>query len=113
LTTKYESGRQVEQKVVLFLKKNGYSATRSAGSKGTFDVIGYNGSVVRFIQVKTSASEKTTYGKELAEMMACETPGSSSKEFWIHVKRKGFVQIWTTDESIEFPSGAIINGKAR
>lgn len=113
MTTKYQSGRQVEQKVVLFLKANGYKVTRSAGSKGVFDVIAYNESTVRFIQVKTSASPKTTYARELSEMMESETPQSTSKEFWIHVRRKGFVQIITTNENLPFPEGAIINGNAR
>lgn len=50
--TNYKRGRQAEYKYVDKLKSEGYSAVRTAGSHGVFDVIGVNEKEIILVQVK-------------------------------------------------------------
>ena len=89
----YSRGRNVELKIVHFLEDCGYTSTRSAGSKGAFDVIAYNGKHVRFIQSKYTNDENRSYAADIAKMEGVEVPPYATKELWIYVKDKGFRKV--------------------
>jgi len=91
-TTKYVKGRAIEYKVAAFLKGKGYAVTRAAGSKGVFDVIAYNGRVVRFIQVKLTAKRNINqYKIELDSIFDTPVPESfCTRELWVYVHNIGF-----------------------
>lgn len=108
--TKYDSGRRVEYAVQKWLAESigKYGTTRSAGSKGAFDVIAYNPYMVRFIQVKRETA-KTSYKADLSRMEGVELPPSCSKELWVYTKGKGFTLIYVLGDipvELSFPDGA-------
>jgi Holliday junction resolvase-like predicted endonuclease len=111
LATKYSKGRAIEQRVMTFLKMSGFSAMRSAGSKGVFDIIAYNKEMVRFIQIKSGASpRKSMYKADIESIMSTEVPPVlSSRELWIHKDNVGFTEIYINTTlflpAILFPAG--------
>jgi Holliday junction resolvase-like predicted endonuclease len=113
MATKYSSGRSVEQKAINFLKELGYEVMRSAGSKGTFDIIAYNLGGVRFIQIKSGVDpEKATYKTDIAGIMSAVVPEvNATRELWVHKTGVGFVQVLTDDlirpRASEFPKSVI------
>jgi len=52
--TKYEKGRGFEAYIIKKLREAGYYTTRSAGSKGVFDVVAIKNGVVWGVQCKAS-----------------------------------------------------------
>lgn len=106
--TKYERGRQVEYAIAAFLRKHGYTVFRSAGSKGAFDLIAFNQNVIRLIQSKSSADDKYNYRQDEEKMSKIVVPPIATKELWIYVSKRGFVEIRTTNEELEYANGARI-----
>lgn len=92
-TSQYSKGRAIEAKIVNFLKAEGYNAVRSAGSKGAFDVIAYNDSVVRFIQSKYTNDPDRGYKTDLRKMSECLVPQFCTRELWVYLANKGFYEI--------------------
>lgn len=107
MNTNYQSGVRIERNIVIFLREHGYSVLRSAGSKGVIDVVAYNTKTVRFIQSKTTKTSSTSYAKDIKSLLDLQIPEYCSKEFWIHVYRKGY-KILTTEKDLEYPNGSII-----
>lgn len=56
MTTAYRRGRRVEYLLKNELEEKGWSVIRSAGSRGTADLIAWRARQVRFIQVKRCRS---------------------------------------------------------
>lgn len=89
----YSKGSRTELKIVSFLEDEGYTVTKSAGSKGAFDVIAYNSRVVRFIQSKYTSDANRSYAADIRKMEAADVPPYATKELWIYVKNKGFTKV--------------------
>lgn len=89
--TNYQRGRKAEYKVVEVLKKQGYEAFRTAGSKGPFDVMGLNDREVILVQVKRGRKKRSTRDAR-ALLAALPTPPGVKKEIWVWVDRQGFVR---------------------
>jgi hypothetical protein len=55
---KYKQGRYYEHKTMRYLESHGYQCIRSAGSKGSIDVVGYCEGGIVFVQVKCSPKRR-------------------------------------------------------
>ena len=79
-------GIQTEREAQKELESLGYSAVRSRGSFGAFDVIAWNKDVVRFVQVKREKAKwnkRTSYKKVIEELEKIELPCNTTKELWV------------------------------
>ena len=92
MTNKYNSGRVTEYKIKKFLIEHGYSVQRSAGSKGTFDIIAYNDKIHRHIQAKRE-NKKSSYKKDIKQIEESFSPPLTSKELWVWRAKIGWVEI--------------------
>lgn len=88
LMTRYSVGRRREQETVHYLRSEGYGTLRAAGSKGVFDVVGYNSAVVRFIQVKSSKAQYGSLRSDLESVNGAAVPEGATKELWVYEPRK-------------------------
>ena len=79
--TNYEKGRTAEYKAMLQLREDGYAVLRTAGSHGMYDVVAWNPTEVRFIQVKLNCKPTE---RELAALEAAHVPHGCSKELWTY-----------------------------
>lgn len=109
MTNQYARGRRIEQTIVKFLNDNGYKATRSAGSKGAFDVIAFSPNVIRFIQSKYTDDPKRSFAGEIRKIIEAKVPDCATKELWIYVKDKGFAEV----HFISKPKNVVIPKKVR
>lgn len=76
----YNRGRAREYSTMRILENCGYECIRSAGSHGMFDVIAWNKSGVRFIQIKLDC--KPTLA-ELEGLQECRSiPAGCTVELW-------------------------------
>jgi hypothetical protein len=106
--TNYVRGREVEYKCVAVLRKEGYGYIRASSSKGAFDVIGFNGECVRFIQLKREMKKQGSYPTVREEIREIEVPEfvvgefnaadviipmPATKELWIWTDNLGW-SIW-------------------
>jgi Holliday junction resolvase len=83
----YRRGRAYEYRVIRMLEQTGYSAGRSAGSHGLFDVWAVNAQHIRVIQVKCgSASMSPAEREQFRELPA---PANVSKEIWAFSGKRG------------------------
>lgn len=86
-------GADAERRCVVELKSAGYSALRSAASKGPYDVVAISSSEVLLIQLKrTKKFSKVSYKKEIDAMVALPIPpgGVVKKQLWCWVDREGW-----------------------
>lgn len=83
MATRYESGRSSEYKVQNELEAEGYCTTRAAGSKGKVDVIAWNATDIRFIQVKTFLTKVGSYAADIRALEAMTFPTGSTVELWV------------------------------
>jgi len=60
-------GRRTEQRSVKLLEADGYVCTRSAGSRGTWDIIGIRSTDVVLVQVKTRRWPKSQELRRLGQ----------------------------------------------
>jgi len=81
-------GTSKEYKAIRLLRNEGYYTVRSAGSHGLWDIVAYNHTKVRFIQVK-SAGVKPSAAERRA-LLHASVPRNCSKEIWTDIPRKGF-----------------------
>lgn len=80
--TNYSKGRRREWAAIKFLTDSGFTAYRTAGSKGAFDVIAHDDKCVRFIQIK-SESKKTSRLSDISSIEAISVPECATKELWV------------------------------
>ena len=83
MATKYEAGRQSEYKVQTELEAEGYCTLRAAGSKGKVDVVAWNETETRFIQVKTFLTRQGSYAADIKALDGMVFPTGSTVELWI------------------------------
>jgi len=81
----YQKGRQYEYRTINKLREAGYTATRSAGSHGIYDVIAWNEHEVKFIQVKFNCYPTKS---EIELFLGDKIPNNTTKEVWIYLKGK-------------------------
>jgi Holliday junction resolvase len=81
----YAKGRRAEYRVQKLLEAVGFDTIRSAGSKGTWDVVAIGVSAVRLIQVK---SDVRASKEEREAMKEYRTPAGVTKEIWTFFRRR-------------------------
>lgn len=69
------------------LTKSGYTITRSAASKGVFDIVGFNKNHFIMVQVKRAKVFKYSFKKEREEISKYEVPPNSKKELWLWIDK--------------------------
>lgn len=89
----YEQGRRIEYKTRDYLVERGYEVVRAAGSKGKFDIVAYNDSHIRFIQVKYNCNVSAKE-KEAIE----DTP----------IPPNGVLEIWAWKTRVKGPEVTIV-----
>lgn len=77
--TNYQSGARAERLLRAKLKRHGYEVVRSAGSKGMFDLVAWNTTIIRFIQVKSGDAPTK---EALTDIDNCKLPPNSFAELW-------------------------------
>ncbi len=76
----YERGRRFEYRTIKLLEATGYTAGRSAGSHGIFDVWAFNAMHWRLIQVKSRSASMSPAEREAFQQL--DVPPNVSKELW-------------------------------
>lgn len=88
----YKRGRDAEYECMQQLREEGFTAFRTAGSHGMFDVIAVNDTIIRLIQVerikKGKSTRKTRDWKTIQNFKNC--PPGTFKELWIKVDYDGW-----------------------
>ena len=79
--SRYRRGRDLENRTRKELERHNFTVVRSAGSKGTIDIVAWDRLWLRLIQVKTSTRDVTPVEREALE------------ELWI--PRGARVELWT------------------
>ena len=106
----YICGRNKEYLAKKQLEANGSYVTRSAGSKGIFDLVAITHERVTLIQVKTTKRvsspnfTEATYRLDIdAIRTVTKIPPNCDKQLWVWLDHKGWVKYKVTDtELIEF-----------
>jgi len=91
--SKYSLGANIEREIKTHLEENNFSVIRSAGSKGCFDIVAFNNSVLKFIQVKYVKDKKhmKVTKDEYARLKKMIVPDIATKEIWFRIKKvKGY-----------------------
>ena len=89
--SRYIRGRQYEYMAAAALRKQGYRVTRSASSKGAFDLIGVGEKDIKLVQVKSG--RRGISKKELAELEAITVPDCAIIEVWYYPGNRQRVRI--------------------
>ena len=76
-----KKGVRNEHKAIKLLEASGYLCTRSAGSRGIFDLIAVNHYGIRFIQVKTNGWPGTVEREDMATAKI-NMPPNATVECW-------------------------------
>ncbi len=91
-TSRYQQGRDAEYRVNRELGIEGYDIGRFAGSHGKADTLAWDGTMIRFIQVKTFRSKKPpSYAEDIAGLAAMRLPPNATAELWVRqIGQKGW-----------------------
>ena len=76
----YRKGYLREIKAVHELKRKGYLAFRSAGSKSPFDVVAISSSEILLLQVK---SGRKNLKEEIRKLRRIKVPKCAKKQLWV------------------------------
>jgi len=76
----YRKGYLREIKAVHELKRKGYLAFRTAGSKSPFDVVAISKSEILLLQVK---SKRKNLKEEIRKLKKIKVPKCAKKQLWI------------------------------
>lgn len=79
MASHYTRGARLERLARRVLEAGGFAVTRSAGSKGSVDLIAANAWTVRFIQVKAQGQIRPVDRRRLREL---SVPPGCTKEIW-------------------------------
>ena len=79
MSDQYRAGRRLEYKCIQELRRRGFSAQRTAGSRGPFDVVAWTNRNVHFIQVKKA----TTLARLKAARRDARTAWAYATQPWI------------------------------
>lgn len=100
MATNYEKGRDIEYKIIEMLEKVGYTAIRTAGSHGAFDVIAWNHLGTRFIQSKRTETPNAKYDEDIEKIELTPLPPNSQGELWVWLA-KGRTGEWICQKVIK------------
>ena len=81
--TRYQQGRDAEYRAIRELEAEGYQTSRFAGSHGTADVLAWDETVLRFIQLKTFQKRAGSYAEDIAKLAALPLPPDATAELWV------------------------------
>ena len=86
---RYASGANIEREIKKKLESDGFSVIRSAGSKGSIDLVAYDNKIIKFIQVKYAPDKKhmKVTKKEYAKLRKLVVPACATKEIWFRIRR--------------------------
>lgn len=101
-------GRSKEYKVMYTLEPLGFTCTRSASSKGLWDVMAVRADEVRLVQVKYTKSDFSE-DENCSLLRDLPVHPSVKKELWIYEYNKGLVEI--RDLKNEKPDARTAEGK--
>jgi Holliday junction resolvase-like predicted endonuclease len=85
---RYAKGARLERLAAADLREDGYTVTRSAGSKGPVDLIAYSERRVRFIQVKARGQ---VHPDDRAALRRLRVPSCASREIWERNRIGGWI----------------------
>jgi Holliday junction resolvase len=92
--SRYAQGRRYEYKTKDMLEEAGYSCTRSASSKGLWDVAAVRHDDVVLVQVKATKSLKNNYRDTNCRLLEqLPTPDNVRKEIWVWRVGRGAPEI--------------------
>ena len=80
--TRYTMGVSFEYLVRDYLKAQGYSCVRSAGSKGAVDLVCWSPDEILFCQCKKESS-KRTYQRDKQKLLSLPIPANGKLLLWI------------------------------
>lgn len=101
---KYLRGRRFEYKVQDTLKKSGFSTTRSASSKGLWDVTGVAADVTLLVQVKSTESKTGRWrDSNVAAFEKLPVPPYTRKEVWVYRLGVGKPEIYVLGDTQNEP----------
>lgn len=87
----YRKGYIKEIKAVHELKRRGYIAFRSAGSRSPFDVVGISSSEILLLQVK-SGSGRRHLKDEIRKLKEIRVPKCVRKQIWLFGRRLEIIE---------------------
>ena len=92
--TNYEKGAKAEREAKKLLEMLGYHAVRSAGSKGTWDIVAIYTTHIRLIQVKVEGAMTPVEYEAIKEF---EVSDFCSKEVWTRLANKPADERWDVE----------------
>ena len=102
--TNYVRGRETEYKCRARLRDEGYGIIRASSSKGEFDIVAYNGTQIRFIQLKREMKPQGSYPSIRKAIREIDLPDHKivSRELWVWTDFRGWlIQIIEQDGNDE------------
>lgn len=84
----YNRGRAYEYRTIRMLEATGYTAGRSAGSHGIFDVWAFNTMHIRLIQIKAGPNARMSPADREAFALL-PAPANVTKELWSYSGQRG------------------------
>ena len=91
--TNYSKGANLERKAKAALESAGYSCVRSAGSHGGADVVAWNQTRLRLIQVKNRPLAPAELRRASDELLAMKCPRNGSREIWQRHRKVWLVHV--------------------
>ena len=87
MNTNYKKGYRIELKFKKQLEQEGYFVVRSSGSHGLFDLVAFNTSEIKLIQVKkVNHLSDLNVTHELALLERFDNfPKNATRELWIYM----------------------------
>ena len=96
----YQRGRRFEYKVKKALDDLGFSTSRSASSKGLWDVSGVSADVVLLVQVKSTESKVGKWrDSNVAAFEKLPVPPYTRKEVWVYRLGVGKPEIYVLGDT--------------
>ncbi len=97
----YLKGYRAEYKAKKELEKKGYIVVRNFLSWGVWDLCAIGIDHIRFIQVKSTCSEKTSFSPAIKKLIGYAEPPFATKELWVHVDYKGWKKFQIVGDTYE------------
>jgi hypothetical protein len=93
MASNYQRGRAKEYDCMGKLEAQGYTCTRSASSKGLWDVVGVRFDGTKLIQIKLTSKGDFSEDENCALLRDLPAHPTTDKELWIYHAGKGLVEV--------------------
>lgn len=93
MASNYQRGRAREYDTIKKLEAQGYTCTRSASSKGLFDVVGVRFDGVVLVQCKLTKSGDFSEDENCALLRDLPVHPTTRKELWIFLDGEGLMEV--------------------